>query len=162
MKFIQLLLTNDLCRDEADGGHCFTQAEEDVRGRGGYEVDTRDLASLRVDCPPDLDGECPEDQPDPPEAPEPPEPECGDLEVAEPGAVRGNISQLKYQLFSQDPVPGEECDCGKSWSECEDPCCYPATLTPADLAANSSALPCTRHQQVTCNHACVSTCISVT
>ena len=88
VKFIQLLLTNDLCRDEADGGHCFTQAEEDARGRGGYEVDTRDLASLRVDCPPDLDGECPEDQPDPPEAPEPPEPECGDLEVAEPGAVQ--------------------------------------------------------------------------
>ena len=94
MKFIQLRWNNDLYRDEADGGHCFTHAEEDVRGRGGYEVDTRDLASLRVDCPPDLDGECPEDQPDPPEAPEPPEPECGDLEVAEPGALRGNIFQL--------------------------------------------------------------------
>ena len=52
-------------------------------------------------------------------------------------------------------MPGEECDCGQSWSECEDPCCYPATLTPADLAANSSALPCTRHQQVTCSHVCI-------
>ena len=100
-KFIQLRLTNDLCRDEADGGHCFTQAEEDVRGRGGYEVDTRDLASLRVDCPPDLDGECPEDQPDPPEAPEPPEPECGDLEVAEPGAVQRKYFYQLYQLFSR-------------------------------------------------------------
>ena len=106
MKFIQLRLTNDLCRDEADGGHCFTQAEEDVRGRGGYEVDTRDLASLRVDCPPDLDGECPEDQPDPPEAPEPPEPECGDLEVAEPGALRGNIFTNFTSYFHELPCRG--------------------------------------------------------
>ena len=145
-----MLLNNDLCRDEADGGHCFTQAEEEVRGRGGYDVDTRDLASLLVDCPPDRDSECPEDQPDPPEAPEPPEPECGDLEVAEPGVVRGNIFPNFPVIFTRYPA-GEECDCGKSWSECEDPCCYPATLTEADLAANSSALPCTRHEQVTCS-----------
>ena len=47
-------------------------------------------------------------------------------------------------------MPGEECDCGQSWSECEDPCCYPATLTEEDLATNSSALPCTRNTGPLC------------
>ena len=46
----------------------------------------------------------------------------------------------------------EECDCGPSWEECADPCCYPASLTSEDLASNSSALPCTRHTQPLCSH----------
>ena len=46
--------------------------------------------------------------------------------------------------------PTEECDCGFDWSDCDDPCCYPANLTFADLNANNSALPCTWNQGPLC------------
>ena len=39
MKFIQLRWNNDLYRDEADGGHCFTQAEEDFLREGVVKYD---------------------------------------------------------------------------------------------------------------------------
>ena len=103
--------------------HCFSSA----RPRR-YPVSERNMSELKVSCPQDPDPDCPEDQPDPP-APEPPEPVCGDKKVDE---------------------PGEECDCGKDWADCEDPCCYPANITPADLAYNSSALPCTRNTAPLC------------
>ena len=106
--------------------HCFTVAEE--RSQGSYEVSEKDMSGVSVSCPPDPDPDCPQDQPDPP-APDPPEPVCGDKKVDE---------------------PGEECDCGQDWAECEDPCCYPANLTQEDLATNSSALPCTRNSGPLC------------
>ena len=115
-------------KNEEDN-HCFTLAEENSGSVSQYDIDIRDMSSYKVDCPVDEDDDCPKDQPDPPEVPDPPEPVCGDKVVEE---------------------PGEECDCGHTWEECEDPCCYPGTLTPADLAANSSATPCTRNQAPLC------------
>ena len=109
--------------------HCFTQLEERKASQPGqYEVTEQDMSRVSVPCPADPDPDCPEDQPDPP-PPDPPEPVCGDKKVDE---------------------PGEECDCGKDWAECEDPCCYPATLTKEDLATNSSAIPCTRNTGPLC------------
>jgi len=116
-------------RDEEKEARCLTLAPGDTGVTSSYEMDSRDLSSFSTPCPLEPDSDCDPEQPDPPEAPEPPEPECGDKEVSE---------------------PGEECDCGPSWEECEDPCCYPASLTKEDLAANSSALPCTRHTQPLC------------
>ena len=69
-------------------------------------------------------------QPDPQQAPESPKSVCGDKKVDE---------------------PEEECDCGQDWAHCDDACCYPANITPADLAYNSSALPCTRNSGPLCS-----------
>ena len=60
-----------------------------------------------------------------PAAPEPPEPECGDKEVR--GLYKCTLDITGFVTL-QVSEPGEECDCGPSWEECEDPCCYPATL----------------------------------
>ena len=109
--------------------HCLTVQEEARQGPGRYEIDEKDMSSILVSCPADPDPSCPPDQPDPPETPDPPEPVCGDKKVEE---------------------PGEECDCGMSWEECEDPCCYPATITEEDRAFNSSARPCTRNTAPLC------------
>lgn len=130
----------EVYRDEEReaGGQCLTQATEASLRVRGYKVDTRDMGHLARPCPPP-DDVCPDDQPDPPsELPPPleppltlpPEPGCGDQEV----------------------TGEEECDCGLSWAECADPCCYPASLTAEDLASNRSALPCTRHAQPMCSH----------
>ena len=119
---------------EEESRGCLTQQEEASQPQ--YEVDEKDLSSVRVSCPADPDPSCPPDQPDPPETPEPPEPVCGDKEVSE---------------------PGEECDCGQTWAECSDPCCYPATLTEEDRAFNSSALPCTRNTAPLCTASPVKT-----
>merc|ERR1712002_613472 len=68
---------------------------------------------------------------DPPVPPEPPKPpECGNVIVED----------------------NEECDCGMSHSECDDPCCYPAQLTEDDLKLNTSAKGCARHQSDICNN----------
>ena len=37
-------------------------------------------------------------------------PECGNLKV--------------------EALSDEECDCGKTHEECDDPCCYPLNITP--------------------------------
>jgi hypothetical protein len=70
------------------------------------------------------------DNPDPPKPPEPPEPPvCGNKKLEE---------------------PQEECDCGKTKEECDDPCCYPAILTEEDLQANKTAKSCRRHTSGLC------------
>ena len=87
-------------------------------------MDSRDLGDYSTPCPREPDSECDEEQPDPPDIPDPPEPECGDREVR-----LTDQSEISMRLTDQSQVsePGEECDCGESWAECEDPCCYPAT-----------------------------------
>ena len=122
--------------EEEEVRHCLTKREEGRKGVTDYEMDEKDMSAVRVSCPADPDPSCPPDQPDPPETPDPPEPVCGDKKVDE---------------------PGEECDCGQDWVECEDPCCYPATLTPEDRAFNSSALPCTRNTAPLCTASPVKT-----
>ena len=112
---------------EEEKSHCLTRREEARQTQ--YEMEEKDMSSLVVSCPPDPDPDCPQDQPDPPETPDPPEPLCGDKKVEE---------------------PVEECDCGNTWEDCDDPCCYPANLTPEDRAFNSSAQPCTRNTAPLC------------
>lgn len=112
--------------EEAGKDMCFATG---VLG-GQVPVTHEDLSQHRAACPDLPPDECQEDQPDPPEVPPPPpEPECGDLKVEE---------------------PFEECDCGKDYLECEDPCCYPAVLSQYDKDLNSSALPCHRNQKQVC------------
>jgi len=70
------------------------------------------------------------ENPDPPKPPEPPEPPvCGNKELEE---------------------PNEECDCGKTKEECDDPCCYPAILTEDDFRLNKTAKACRRHTSGLC------------
>jgi len=45
---------------------------------------------------------------------------------------------------------GEQCDCGKDQLTCDDPCCYPAHVSPQERAANSSAQPCSRAARTRC------------
>lgn len=110
-----------------DDNKCFTNKAEKKVGK--YKIEVKDVSGFSVSCPPPEPDECTDDQPDPPEIPDPPEPVCGDKIVED---------------------PAEECDCGLEWSDCDDPCCYPANLTPEDLKANSSALPCTWNQAPLC------------
>ena len=68
--------------------------------------------------------------------------------------LRRRVSSLSCLLSDQEePLevslcgnglvePGEECDCGAEEVSCDSPCCYPATISPGERAANSSALPC--------------------
>ena len=84
-------------------------------------------------CPPpdpnEYGQECGEN-PDPPKPPEPPEePVCGNKKLEE---------------------PNEECDCGATKEECDDPCCYPALLTEEDKKLNSTAKGCRRHTSGEC------------
>ena len=46
--------------------------------------------------------------------------------------------------------PGEECDCGGDEVTCDDPCCYPAHISPGERAANRSALPCSSTGRAGC------------
>jgi len=111
------------------GRKCFPSSPE-TRKDVKVKIKERDIGDHRADCPNLPPDECQDDLPDPPEIPEPPvEPECGDLEVAE---------------------PYEECDCGKDYLQCEDPCCYPAVISDSDIAANSSAKPCHRNKKEAC------------
>merc|ERR1712123_376530 len=108
--------------------HCFADIEQGERIK--VDITRKDYSDHKVDCPPDPDDGCDEDQPDPPDIPEPPpEPECGDLKVEE---------------------PWEECDCGYDYKQCQDPCCYPALISQADLQFNSSAKACTRNETPIC------------
>lgn len=110
---------------EEDGEKCFST----TTNRKQIQLTSVDLSSHSGPCPVLPPDDC-QDRPDPPEVPEPPpEPECGDLEVAE-GV--------------------EECDCGKDYVQCQDPCCYPAVVSQYDLDLNSSALPCHRNQKEVC------------
>jgi len=112
------------------GSSCFSPISASTYDLGKVKMTSRDFAGYDVPCPKEKDEECPDDQPDTPDPPKPPpEPVCGDFEV-----------------FS----PLEECDCGPVMPLCEDPCCYPANITAQDLAANSSAKPCSRHTQPRC------------
>eukprot|EP00092_Neocalanus_flemingeri_P030234 GFUD01032813.1.p1 GENE.GFUD01032813.1~~GFUD01032813.1.p1 ORF type:complete len:404 (+),score=102.04 GFUD01032813.1:85-1296(+) len=107
--------------------NCFV---ENAQKRVEFDITNKDYSGYTVACPDVIDDDCEDDQPDPPDIPEPPpEPECGDLKVEE---------------------PYEECDCGYDYKQCQDPCCYPATISQADLKFNSSAKPCTRNQTPIC------------
>jgi len=107
---------------------CFTHEMKSVPY--SFDVKTEDFSGHEVDCPKVVDTDCEDDQPDPPDVPEPPEePKCGDFEVAE---------------------PSEECDCGRTYEECTDPCCYPAVISEDDLRLNSSAKPCMRNESPSC------------
>lgn len=56
-----------------------------------------------------------------------------------------------YSICGNGVVEGEEeCDCGLSYQECSDACCYAAHISPSDLAANKSAIPCRTHRQKKC------------
>lgn len=46
--------------------------------------------------------------------------------------------------------PGEECDCGNDQISCNDPCCYPAHISPWERSSNQSALPCSRTSRTRC------------
>jgi len=107
---------------------CFTKVEKQIADTFDLKID--DFSGYEVACPKVIDTDCEDDQPDPPDIPEPPEePECGDRIVEE--------------LF-------EECDCGYTYQECADPCCYPATVTEEDLKLNSSAKPCSKNESPSC------------
>jgi len=114
--------------------HCFELLEGfptdfPTGSPGGFPLETRDMAGLAADCPA-VEDECEDpQQPDPPEVPDPPEPVCGDRKVEQ---------------------PWEECDCGLDYRDCQDACCYPATISAADLSVNISAQPCARHTQPRC------------
>ena len=45
---------------------------------------------------------------------------------------------------------GEECDCGLTAGQCDDPCCYPGLLTAAQREVNVSARPCHSHTSPLC------------
>ena len=106
---------------------CFVHREEAEQFK--FITQTVDYPDKIVECPPDTEDDCDEDQPDPPDIPDPPEPVCGDQVVDE---------------------PYEECDCGQDYKECQDPCCYPAKISKEQLLSNSSAKPCTRNQTPLC------------
>merc|ERR1712029_788756 len=44
----------------------------------------------------------------------------------------------------------EECDCGVDFTLCDDPCCYPAHISPWDVWMNKSAVPCRRNAKIAC------------
>ena len=94
------------------------------------------LPKHKLSCPnpdPKEYGEECGDNPDPPEPPKPPEPPiCGNKIVEE---------------FST-----EECDCGATHEECDDPCCYPATITDQDRLLNETAKGCRRHNSGSCQN----------
>ncbi|XP_023329257.1 zinc metalloproteinase-disintegrin-like NaMP [Eurytemora carolleeae] len=47
--------------------------------------------------------------------------------------------------------PGEQCDCGYDEISCNDPCCYPASISQADRDYNTTgALPCSTNQRKRC------------
>ena len=59
----------------------------------------------------------------------------------------------KYSICGNYKVEGnEECDCGISFTTCNDPCCYASTISPQDLTLNSSATPCRTHRAPRCTH----------
>ena len=45
---------------------------------------------------------------------------------------------------------GEDCDCGQTELTCDDPCCYPALISPQERAANTSARPCSTAARAVC------------
>ena len=56
-----------------------------------------------------------------------------------------------YSICGDLKVEGnEECDCGVSFTDCNDPCCYASTISPEDLSLNKSATPCRTHQAPRC------------
>jgi len=114
-----------LTAEEKDGKRCFVAEPQSNQ----VSVNREDVGDHKASCPKLPPDDC-QGRPDPPEVPEPPpEPECGDLKVAE---------------------VLEECDCGKDYLECQDPCCYPAVISQYDLDLNASAKPCHRNQKEVC------------
>jgi len=110
--------------------HCFENVEKSETNNIKINMVTNDFTGYSVDCPKVIETDCDTDQPDTPDNPEAPdEPVCGDREVE---------------------IPLEECDCGLNYEQCDDPCCYPATVSEEDLKLNDTAKPCTRNQKDIC------------
>jgi len=109
---------------------CFETLEKSQSRSSNIKITSKDFAGYSVRCPKVVETDCDTDQPDTPDNPEAPEePVCGDRVVE---------------------APIEECDCGPDYEHCDDPCCYPATVSQEDLSLNSSALPCTKNQKEMC------------
>ena len=76
---------------------------------------------------------------------------CGDGQVF-PGKFR---TALSFCLYSHQTLyvyflGVEECDCGVDYTQCDDPCCYPAHISPWDTWMNKSAVPCRRNAKIAC------------
>ena len=65
-----------------------------------------------------------------------------------------DIKPLEISVCGNGIVePGEECDCGPDIYHCNDPCCYPASISLDEKRYyNKSAIPCYRNK----SHLCLS------
>ena len=69
---------------------------------------------------------------------------------------RGNCfseesKQLEVSICGNKIVePGEECDCGSDVYHCNDPCCYPASISLDEKLYNNSAIPCYKNKSRLC------------
>jgi len=121
-------------------GSCFSTVDQSNPGQAKVSKD--DLGWLEAACPalPLEDDDVCADNPDPPEVPEPPSTTTTTTTTPPPPPVCGN--------FIVEHT--EECDCGEDYLQCQDACCYPATISLYDLSANHSARPCARNRKDIC------------